>query len=152
MDDYNSSDILFSIPVHENQDIINNQIENISNEKLELVGKIRKIYLESSENERNMFIDPKKYKNDNLFQFIDMNDYNNYSNIILEYWDDLINIFKNKYVINGVKIMASGHIYDIQYVKNMTSSKYYEILHFNGIESLHYLDIFQNSNDKQLFY
>ncbi len=71
-----------------------NQIENISNEKLELVGKIRKIYLESSENERNMFIDSKKYKNDNLFQFIDMNDYNNYSNIILEYWDDLINIFK----------------------------------------------------------
>jgi hypothetical protein len=30
-DSFNSSDLLFSIPIHENQDIINNQIENIFN-------------------------------------------------------------------------------------------------------------------------
>jgi len=28
---YDSSDLLFSIPIHEKQDIINNQIENILN-------------------------------------------------------------------------------------------------------------------------
>ncbi len=77
------------------ENIINqNQIEQISSEKLELIEKIRKIYLESPDNERNMFLDPEKYKNESLFQFIDQNDLNNYSNIILEYWDDFINIFK----------------------------------------------------------
>jgi hypothetical protein len=55
--------------------------------------------------------------------------------------DDLVKIFKNKYIINGVKIMATGHIYDIQYVKNKTLSKYYETLHFNGIPSINYLDV-----------
>lgn len=55
--------------------------------------------------------------------------------------DDLIQIFKNKYIINGAKIMATGHIYDIQYVKNKTLSKYYETLHFNGIPSINYLDV-----------
>jgi hypothetical protein len=55
--------------------------------------------------------------------------------------DDLVKIFKNKYIVNGVKIMATGQIYDIQYVKNKTLSKYYKTLHFNGIPSINYLDV-----------
>jgi 5'-3' exonuclease len=91
-----------------------NQIEQISSEKLDLIEKIRKIYLESPDNERNMFIDPKNYKNVSLFQFIDLNDYNNYSNIILEYWDDFINIFKSNQSDNyenvKLKIKINKHI------------------------------------------
>lgn len=77
------------------ENIIKSNInENINLDKLELVEKIRYIYNNSADNERLMFIEP-EIKNESIFRFIDHSDYNNYSNIILEYWDDFINILKN---------------------------------------------------------
>ena len=64
---YDSSKLLFSIPVHENQEIINNQIENIfnynPNSKIILhINKSFSTYDESLTKYYNLFINPVQNK------------------------------------------------------------------------------------------
>ena len=63
---YNSSDLLFSIPVHEKQDIINNQIENILNYNLNsnIILHINKSFKNFNENLTkydNVYINSKNF-------------------------------------------------------------------------------------------
>ena len=65
-DRYDSSDLLFSLPVHENQDIINNQIENIlnynPNAKIILhVNKTFKNFNPLMSKYPNVYINPKNH-------------------------------------------------------------------------------------------
>jgi hypothetical protein len=72
--------------------IDNNLICNID---IDEINKIRKIYYNSYINEKKLFT--KNYdKNDceiNYCKIIDHNNYNYYSNVMLEYWDQFIDIF-----------------------------------------------------------
>lgn len=63
---YNSSKLLFSIPVHEEQDIINNQIENIlnMNPNSNIILHINKSFLKFDKNltnYNNVYINPKSF-------------------------------------------------------------------------------------------
>lgn len=62
--------------------------------KLETINKIRKVYEQSAENERIMFINPDSEKLQGYNFIIDHHNYNFYSNIMLEFWDDFITILK----------------------------------------------------------
>lgn len=76
-------------------------IENIINEKpekqntinIDIINRIRKIYKESAENERVFFTNPNTTKSNYNF-IIDHSKYNFYSNIMLEFWDDFLEIIK----------------------------------------------------------
>ena len=88
--------------------ISNNVIECINNDIIEIVNKIRNIYYESDNFEKNMFIKNKNFFNCNVDSqnilttsiiesssinlIIDHTDMSYYSNIILEFWDEYINI------------------------------------------------------------
>lgn len=63
---YDSSDILFSIPIHENQDIVNNQIENIMNycpncKIIFHINKSFKTFDKKYSNYHNVFFNPIQY-------------------------------------------------------------------------------------------
>lgn len=100
-------------------------INNLNQEELELIEKTRQIYISSAENERQMFSNPDFSIGNNLYTFIDHSDYNNYSNIILEYWDEFINILKKNIVgdceIIKFKIKINKYIRNKKFnIKNIT--------------------------------
>ncbi len=85
--------------------IKNNAINNIDNDSLILINKIRNIYYNSDEFEKNLFLNNKnildpndKYlnksniDNHNINLIIDHTNISYYSNILLEFWDDFIKI------------------------------------------------------------
>jgi len=79
-----------------------NIIEHLNEDKLDLINKIRNIYQNSCELERNLFLQSTMLNNPtnnfNVHSFIDHNDAKYYSNIILEQWDYFIEILKeNEY-------------------------------------------------------
>lgn len=65
--DYNSSKLLFSIPVHENQEIINNQIENILNynPNAKIIIHVNKSFLKNFDltktNYENVYVNSKSF-------------------------------------------------------------------------------------------
>lgn len=75
--------------------IDNNLLNNINPDSLVIINKIRNIYNLSFQNEKNMFINPNDHISPNYNIIIDHLDLNYYSNILLEYWDDFIDILKN---------------------------------------------------------
>ena len=77
-----------------NIEIDNLVINNLNSESLPIISNIRNIYKFSPENEKNMFINLHNMNNIKYNFIIDHNNFNYYSNIILEYWDDFINILK----------------------------------------------------------
>lgn len=92
---YDSSKLLFSIPVHENQEIINNQIENIfnynPNSKIILhINKSFSTYDESFTKYHNLFINPiqNKYEYAKGLLFIHINNFLEAikQNIIFDYF------------------------------------------------------------------
>ncbi len=120
------------------ENIIESKIfPNISIEKIELINKIREIYKNSSENERLMFINP-DYKINNLYQFIDHSDYNNYSNIILEFWDEFLNIL----TINNPTNIENKQL-KIK-INNYIRTKKFNIKNIINFLKNHILDISQN--------
>lgn len=82
--------------------ISNNVVECINNDIIEIVNKIRNIYYESDNFEKNMFIKNKNFFNcgidsqniltTSINLIIDHTDMSYYSNIILEFWDEYIDI------------------------------------------------------------
>ena len=72
--------------------IDNNLICNID---INEINKIRKIYYNSYINEKKLFTNDYDKNNCeiNYYKIIDHNNYNYYSNVMLEYWDQLIEIF-----------------------------------------------------------
>ena len=133
----NITDLINSISI-----IINNNIE-IFNAYYDDKYLIQSFYYddpESSMFEKMVFV-KRKIQKDDSYTYIGHEYDDDFYEFLDVTIDDLVKIFKNKYIINGVKIMATGQIYNIQYIKNKTNSKYCEILHFNGIPSLKYLDI-----------
>ncbi len=79
------------------EDILDNKNEFKKVVGIETIIRIRKIYEESAENERIMFINPTGEKLSNYNFIIDHNNYNFYSNIMLEYWDEFIQILKTPF-------------------------------------------------------
>lgn len=78
------------------ENIINNDSkEEIKSIDIELINRIRKIYKESALNEKKLFLNPELEINGEYNKIIDHNKLENYSNILLEFWDDFIDIFKN---------------------------------------------------------
>ncbi len=73
------------------ENIIIEKIENKQLVNIELINKIRKIYRESGENERMFFTNPNATKSNYNF-IIDHSNYNFYSNIMLEFWDEFLEI------------------------------------------------------------
>ncbi len=73
--------------------------------KLETINKIRKVYEQSAENERIMFINPDSEKLQNYNFIIDHHNYNFYSNIMLEFWDEFILILKQE--LESIEIKLS---------------------------------------------
>lgn len=122
--------------------IINNNVE-IFNSYYDDKYLIQSFYYDDHKttNFDNIIFVKRELQKDDTYTYIGHEHETGFYKFLDVTFEDLIVIFKNKYIINGVKIMASGHIYDIQYIKNKTSSKYCEILSFNGIASLPYLDI-----------
>ena len=78
--------------------IDNNLISNID---IDEINKIRKIYYNSYVNEKKLFTNNYDKNNCeiNYHKIIDHNNYNYYSNVMLEYWDQFIDIF-NMDIIN----------------------------------------------------
>lgn len=86
--------------------ITNKTIENIleldlipnfiteKTEFIEKINKIRLIYKNSADLERMMFINPELNTDSNFIKFIDHSNYSNYSCLLLEFWQELIDIFK----------------------------------------------------------
>lgn len=75
---------------HSIENILNYKPELKTMIKLETVYKIRKVYEQSAENERIMFLNPDSEKLQNYNFIIDHHNYNFYSNIMLEFWDEFI--------------------------------------------------------------
>jgi 5'-3' exonuclease len=78
------------------ENILESHHELKTSVKIEIVNKIRKVYSQSALNERTMFINPDSEKMHNYNFIIDHNNYNFYSNIMLEFWDDFIFILKQE--------------------------------------------------------
>ncbi len=77
----------------------NGSIQGLNNIiKIDTVNKIRKVYENAPENERIMFINPEHNKIQGYNFIVDHSNYNFYSNIMLEYWDDFISILKIEYI------------------------------------------------------
>lgn len=96
-----------------------NFLTNLSIDKTEFikkVDKIRLIYNNSAEYERIMYLEPTNNLGDNIIQFIDHTNYSNYSNVLLEFWDDLINIFKLNQINNPDSLRLKLKI--IRYIKD----------------------------------
>ena len=74
--------------------IKNGDIVDDNNYIIDMTIKIRNIYNYSSNNEKIMFTEPDKEKNKNYNLIIDHNNLNYYSYIMLEFWDDYINLLK----------------------------------------------------------
>ena len=84
--------------------INNNMIQDLNNEALMLINKIRNIYYNSDNFEKNLFIKNKdsfnvSYNNNeltgnnyNINSIINHSNISFYSNIMLEYWDDFIEV------------------------------------------------------------
>jgi hypothetical protein len=121
--------------------IINNNIE-ILNAYYDDKYLIQSFYYndDKTENFDKMIFVKRELHKDDTYTFIGHEHDIKFYNFLNVEMDDLIKIFKNKYIVNGVKIMSTGQIYDIQYVKKNTS-KYSETLYFNGISPIQYLDV-----------
>lgn len=73
------------------------KIEEDKEEFLNKVNSIRNIYFNSSEYEKILFIDPLKKSNDLHYNIIsNSNNANLFSNIMLEYWDEMVDLFKTE--------------------------------------------------------
>lgn len=120
--------------------IKNNNINNLNENSLEIINKIRNIYKYSDEIERLLFIDPKKNINtlnnsysknkkeciNNINVIIDHSNIDYYSNIILEFWDDYIEILKiidlekNSVLSNTLKFNFNSYILKLKFnIKNI---------------------------------
>ena len=66
----------------------------IFSDLLFIINNIRNIYHNSSKYEKLLFINPDNSSDINYNIISSINNINKYSNIILEYWNDLINIMK----------------------------------------------------------
>jgi hypothetical protein len=83
--------------------IENKDLNNINEESLEIINKIRNIYNNSYLNEKLLFIDPDHNINNIYNNIIDHKNINYYSNIMLEFWDKFILLLKledEKEIIN----------------------------------------------------
>ncbi len=89
---------------HSIENILDSKPELKSIIKLETVNKIRKVYEQSAENERIMFINPESEKLHNYNFIIDHHNYNFYSNIMLEFWDEFILVLKQSFESLDIKL------------------------------------------------
>jgi len=94
------------------EEIVNNNlIRSLDKNSIELIQKIRNIYHNSDELEKKLFLENKNFfnsnnnlnftndkeeNNPNINFIIDHSDMSYYSNILLEFWDDYINILSIK--------------------------------------------------------
>jgi hypothetical protein len=88
--------------------IKNNLILNV---EIDEINKIRNIYFNSYLNEQKLFINFNGDNSEiNYHKIIDHNNYNYYSNVILEFWDDLIQILKNNQNNQNNSILFKNNI------------------------------------------
>ncbi len=105
---------------------LNNKIPCLNNESFEIINKIRNIYYKSPDNEKqSFFTNYEKSKNSNNSIFIDHNDINNYSNIMLEFWDDFYKILENTLIDNQYdKIITLGNEFKSTLNSYISKSKF----------------------------
>ena len=105
----------------------NNKISNISENNFILINKIRNIYKNADYFERNMFIGVDEIDNSNINLIIDHNNIYHYSNIMLEHWDEFVNILKikkKKDFSNDPEIKIKSDIFKSLINNYISSSKF----------------------------
>jgi hypothetical protein len=104
----------------------NNKIHCLNEESFEIINKIRNIYKKSPDYEREMFF--KNYENSkksNISIFIDYDNINNYSNIMLEFWDDFLKIFENILIDNqNTQIILLSNEFKLKLNSYISKSKF----------------------------
>jgi hypothetical protein len=126
---------------HELMDLITkyNDIETlidknlISNIDIDQINKIRNIYFNSYLNEKNLFINNSYNNNFNnsgikYHKIIDHDNYNNYSNAMLEYWDEYLEIYNYDSLNPNDKeiILKKSNIFKIN-INNFVRNKKFNI-------------------------
>ena len=101
--------------------ILNNKINNVTEESLVIINKIRNIYKNAPDNEKQMFLNPSDINNYNYNLIIDHNNLNYYSNIILEYWDDMIEIFNKN---DHEQILIYSNIFKLNIINFIKKNKF----------------------------
>jgi 5'-3' exonuclease len=89
------------------EELVNNNIINI--EDINVINNIRNIYFESANNEKTLFLNPDSYFS-NYNKIIDHSNFNYYSNILLEFWDDFIFMLKDDIKNNEFKKKITSYI------------------------------------------
>jgi len=125
------------------EDIVKSQ-ENI-NIDISNIDNIRNIYYNSYNNEKLLFIDPDNALKDNYYKIIDHNNYNYYSNIMLEFWDQFIDILKKNENDDIDAINSSSTIFK-QNINNYIRTKKFNIKNItkflkNNIKDISKLEI-----------
>jgi hypothetical protein len=132
-------------------------IENIKKEfeikeiNIDLINKIRDIYKTSPTKEKELFLNPENEIISNFNTIINHNDLNYYSNILLEFWDDLTlilmterndnSIILKKNIIEFIKTKKFNIKNIIKFFKNNIDNLSDEEIN-NTVISLEYLNAF----------
>ena len=107
-------------------------IENnlISNIDIDQINKIRNIYFNSYSNEKKLFMNNSDKNNSgiNYHKIIDHDNYNNYSNAMLEHWDEFIEIYNYDFLNLNDKdiILKKSNIFKIN-INNFVRNKKFNI-------------------------
>lgn len=125
--------------------IKNNLIPSLDTNSIELIKKIRNIYYNSDELEKKLFLENKNFfsndlnltnnmdDNPNINKFIDHTDMSYYSNILLEFWDDFIDLLSIKNNLSNQNIISNKSIqfkYDISKCINKNKFNIKNIIKF----------------------
>lgn len=123
--------------------ISNNVIECINDDSIIIINKIRNIYYNSDDFEKNMFIENKNifnsiidYQNisnssntlntniSSVNLIIDHKDISYYSNIILEFWDEYIDVISVKHNPLNEQLITKSNIFKSKICKYICKSKF----------------------------
>ena len=108
------------------ENIINNkEINLLTLESLEIINKIRNIYKFSDLSEKNFFLNNIESENNlnNINILIDHSNISNYSNIMLEFWDDFIELLKIN-ENNNIQIKIQSDLFKLNINKYISKSKF----------------------------